>query len=85
MAEVVYALCALTALTCAAMLIHGYRRTRTRLLLWASLCFVALALNNILLYVDLVMVPELDLSTLRSTIALGGLSIMIFGLVWDRA
>ena len=85
MAPAVYALCAFTALACAAMLIRGYRRSRTRLLLWASICFVALTVNNVLLYVDLVVIgPETSLATLRSSVALVGLSVLLFGLVWDR-
>jgi hypothetical protein len=84
MAEAVYALCAFTALACAAMLVRGYRRSGTRLLLWASLCFIALTVNNILLYVDLVVIPGTNLAALRSSIALAGLSVLLFGLVWDR-
>lgn len=84
MAETVYALCALTALACAAMLLRAYRQTRTRLLFWSVLCFIALTINNLLLFVDLVVIPEVDLSTLRSSLALAGLSLLLFGLVWDR-
>ena len=58
MAEVVYILCALTSLACAVLLIRGYRRSRSRLLLWSCLGFVALAANNVLLFVDLVVVPH---------------------------
>jgi len=84
MHQIVYVLCAATASTCAAMLLRGYRRTRTRLLLWACLCFVALALNNVLLYVDLVLTgPTVDLAIPRSLTALAGLSVLLYGLVWE--
>lgn len=83
MAEAVYALCALTALTCALMLMRSFNRTRSRLILWSSLCFAALTLNNVLLYVDLVLVPSIDLSILRSAIALGGLGMLLYGLIWE--
>jgi Family of unknown function (DUF5985) len=89
MAEIVYILCALTSLACAAMLLRGYRRSRARLLLWSSLCFVFLFLNNALLFVDKVVLPEQD--TLlgvhfvlwRSAAALLGMLLLLIGLIWD--
>lgn len=83
MATLVYALCALTSLTCAVLLFRGYRASQVRLLLWASLCFAGLALNNVLLFVDLGLVPEVDLSVWRSIPTLGGLLLLIYGLVWE--
>jgi len=83
MAEAVYVLCALTSTLCAVLLVRGYLATRVRLLLWASLCFSGLALNNILLFVDLVMVPEIDLSLWRGGTALVAMVILVFGLVWE--
>jgi len=70
MIEIVYALCALASLFCAFMLVRSYRKTRVRLVLWASLSFAGLALNNSLLFIDLVVVPTVDLSIVRSTTAL---------------
>ena len=75
MIELVYALCALASCLCALLLVRSYRRNRVRLVLWASLCFAGLALNNLLLFVDLVVVPEIDLSALRSVVALVALLI----------
>ncbi len=83
MAELVYGLCALTSAGCAALLLQGYRRSGTRLLFWSSLCFAGLALNNALLFVDLVVVPEIDLRLLRSAVALSATSVLIFGLIWE--
>lgn len=85
MATFVYALCALTSLLCAVLLARGYRASRARLLLWAALCFAGLALNNILLFIDLRVVPQVDLSALRSLPALAGLLLLIYGLVWDAS
>jgi hypothetical protein len=59
-------------------------RQRTRLLLWSSLCFVLLAVNNALLFIDLIIVPTgLDLSVWRSVTALAGVSVLLFGLIWE--
>ena len=81
--ETVYALCAVTSIVCAVLLLRGYRATRTRLLFWSSVCFVGLALNNVLLFVDLIVLPSIDLFVLRASMALLGLSILVYGLVWD--
>jgi hypothetical protein len=84
MAEAVYILCALTSLTCAALLLRSYRKTRYRLLLWSGLCFVGLALNNVSLIFDkLVIGARMDLSLLTKVPALVGLGLFIFGLVWE--
>ena len=84
MASVVYALCALTSAACALLLLRGYRRQPSRLLLWSTVCFAGLALNNGLLFADLVLVPFADLSVWRGLTGLGSLLILLYGLIWDR-
>ena len=83
MAETVYILCMLTSITCAYLLLRSYRASRTRLLLWSSLCFIGLALNNMLLFADFMVGPSIDLSMPRNLAALSGLAVLVFGLVWD--
>jgi hypothetical protein len=83
MAIPVYILCALTSLACAVMLMRAYARSRQRFLLWAGLCFVALVLNNVLLYVDAIIGPSIDLSAPRGGAALAGIGLLVFGLVWE--
>ena len=83
MAEAVYLVCAITSIVCAAMLFKGYRSSRAKLLFWSSVCFAGLALNNILLFIDLIMVPDLDLSLWRSGIALAAMIVFLYGLVWE--
>jgi hypothetical protein len=84
MAAVVYLLCALTSLACAALLWRGWRRTRVRLLLWTCACFLGLAANNALLFVDVQLVPERDLATIRQIPALLGVGLLLYGMVWER-
>lgn len=79
----VYLLCAAAALACGVLLLRGARRSRVRLLTWSGLCFLALALENVVLFVDLVWVPEIDLSSVRLCVALVGMSLLLFGLIWD--
>lgn len=90
MAESVYFCCALTSLACAIMLFRGYRRSGARFLVWCGLCFACLAINNALLFVDRVVYPEdvlrffsVELSLWRGIAALAGMSLLLFGLIWD--
>jgi hypothetical protein len=85
MASAVYLLCALASSFCAVLLVRSYARTRTRLLLWSSLCFIGLTISNILLFVDLVIVPEIDLSLARSGTAFASIVLLVIGLVWEDA
>ena len=84
MAEAIYILCAITSILCAVLLLRGYRATRTRLLFWASLCFGFLAINNVILYFDLVILPpQIDLFWYRNVAALIGMLALVFGLTWE--
>lgn len=81
---VVYTLCFLTSATCAWLLGRSYRRNGTRLLLWSSVCFVFLALNNLALVFDLVVWPQdVDLRLLRLGLALAAVVSLIWGFVWE--
>lgn len=81
MAPTVYLLCALTSIGCVVLLFRQYRFTGGRLLWWSGWCFLCLALTNVLLFVDLVMLPEQDLSVLRSSLTLAGMAMLLYGLI----
>jgi hypothetical protein len=83
MAAAVYILCALTSLACVALLLRGYAQRGARLLLWSGLGFAGIALGNVMLVMDAVVLPERDLSLLRSLPVLAGLAVLIYGLIWD--
>ncbi|RKH19071.1 hypothetical protein D7X74_07905 [Corallococcus sp. CA047B] len=83
MAEAVYLLCALTSVACAVLLLRAWRRTRMKLLLYSGLCFCIFTLNNVLLFVDLVLIPEGDLSLARTVTSLLASGVLLFGLIWD--
>lgn len=83
MADAVFLLCAATSLACAVLLLRGYARNRVPLLLWSSLCFVGLAVNNVLLVVDLVIIPGRDLLLFRNLSGFLAVALLVFGLVWD--
>jgi hypothetical protein len=83
MVELVYSLCFVMSAVCAVLLIRSFRRGRTRLLLWSSLCFVGLAVNNLLLVVDLLLVPSIDLAVARQGSAVAALALLTVGLIWE--
>lgn len=84
MAEIVYALCGLTSIACAVLLVRAWLRTRFRLLLWSAVSFVGLAFNNALLFVDLVVFPHVDLSLWRTLPAVVGMSALVCALAWEE-
>ncbi len=83
MAGLIYMLCALTALLCAWLLLKAYRRSRYKLLLWSGLCFAVLTVNNLLLVIDKVVIPSIDMSMWRLVTALIAILILLYGLIWD--
>ena len=83
MGPAVYILGSLTTLACALLLLRGYARSKRRLLLWSGLCFGGLTISNILIFVDLVMFPDVDLYVWRLSAAAIGMALLLYGLIWD--
>lgn len=80
----VYVLCFLTSTACAWLLGRSYVRTGMRLLLWSSICFGFLALNNLALVFDLVVWPDqVDLRIIRLVCAFAAVASLIWGFVWE--
>jgi hypothetical protein len=84
MTETIYVLCAATSVLTAILLFRMWRRRGTRLLLWSCLCFAGLAVNNVVLLIDLEVVPQIDLLALRTGTALASVILLLFGLVWEE-
>jgi hypothetical protein len=82
-ASAVYALCALTSLLCAGLLWRAYRTSGARLLLWSTAAFTLLALNSVLLFLDLVVFPLFDLAPYRALLAAAAVTVLLCGLIWD--
>jgi hypothetical protein len=83
MAEAVYILGAITTLICSVLLMRGYARSRAKLLLWSSLCFFGLTISNALIFVDLVLLPDVDLYLLRLITAAVAMLVLMYGLIWE--
>lgn len=84
-AEAIYLLCAATSLLAAGMLWRQYTRRKTRLLLWSCVGFAGLAVNNVLVYVDLVLVTGVDLSLTRSAFGAVAMVALLYGLISEAA
>jgi hypothetical protein len=65
------------------MLLRQYHRRRTRLLLWSVIGFAGLAVNNVLVCVDLVVFVGTDLSLIRSAAGGAAMASLMYGLIWE--
>jgi hydrogenase/urease accessory protein HupE len=83
MAGLVYVLSAGTAFVCAALLWRSYRKNGVRLLFWSGVCFLGLTVENVLLYVDRIKFPRIDLSMPRHIVGLAAFLALVFSLAWD--
>jgi len=83
MADVIYTLCAITSALCAWLLAAAYRKTRSRLLLWSSIAFMGFALNNLALWIDKLVLPQVDLAIVRACLGLVAMLILLYGLIWE--
>jgi hypothetical protein len=81
MAEIVYMLCGLTSFACTALLLRGYLRTRLPLLFWSGAAFLAFTVANILLFLDLVTFPHMNLQIWRQALTLVGVMLLLYGLI----
>ena len=80
---ILYSLAALTSLACMLLLFRAHARTGLRLLFWSALCFVGLSVNNLLLFLDLIVFPDFDLRLWRLAAALAGLLALLYGFIWE--
>src|SRR5262245_42913296 len=70
-----FALAAVTSIGCMWLLFRGYVRSGVRLLFWTALCFVFLSINNVVLFVDTIVLPtQVDLRVWRLSAALAGIA-----------
>ena len=82
-AELIYFFCALTSLVAAWLLLRQYARRPSPLLFWSFVGFLGLAANNVLLFVDLGLLPNTDLSFPRTLVGAAALLTIVYGLIWD--
>jgi hypothetical protein len=85
MAEIVYIMCAVMSIACTLMLMRGYRMSKSHLLLWSSFCFAGLAFSNLVLFVDMVILPQVNIGGMfwRNFLSAISGSLLLFGLIWE--
>ena len=81
---ITFLLAALTSIGCMVLLFRGYARSGLRLLLWSALCFIFLSINNVMLFVDTIIFPQLvDLRPIRLSMALAGIVCLLYAFIWE--
>ena len=78
----VYLLCLATSAFCAVLLVRSWRRTRQPLLMWSALCFCLLALNNLVVTLDMLVFTEEDLTPYRLATSLAAVCVLLYGFIW---
>jgi hypothetical protein len=79
----VYAMCFLTSAACAWLLLSSFRHHRQPLLLWSAVCFCLLALNSFLVFIDIILLPDINLLSLRLATNLLAVGVLLYGFVWE--
>lgn len=79
----VYVLCLVTSIVCAALLVRSYVKTKARLLLWTAISFVLLAVNNLFVVLDLLVLPDFYLLPFRYLAAIAAIAVLIYGFIWE--
>ena len=82
-ATVVYIMCLVASALCATLLVRGYINSKMKLLLWSAVCFVFLAANNLLVVVDVLIIPTVDLTSLRTMASLLGVCVLLYGFIFE--
>jgi hypothetical protein len=80
---IIYLLCVVTSLLCAYLLARAYTRGRTRLLIWSAICFAMMALNNLVLAIDVLLLPDVDLTIPRAVTGLLAVAVLLYGFIWE--
>jgi hypothetical protein len=83
MPQIVYGLCVLTSVICALLLVRSWRRSHQPLLLWSASCFSLLAVNNLLLFLDRLVLQEVDLGPARVATSLLAVGVLLYGFIWE--
>lgn len=79
----VYLLCFIASTVCAVLLVRQYRMASSPVLLWSGACFVFLALSNLLVVIDVLLLPDLNLRPARLLLTLIAVSLLLFGFIWE--
>lgn len=84
-AKLIYLLCAATSLVAAGLLIRRYRARPVPLLFWSACSFAGLCIGNVLVFVDLGIPTQSDLSLPRAAIGAAAMVALVYGLITDAS
>lgn len=80
---IVYFLCFCSSGLCTYLLVNAFMRSREKLLLWSAACFCLLTLNNLLVFVDIILLPGSDLTWARSITSFSAVAVLLYGFIWE--
>jgi hypothetical protein len=78
-----FILCMVTSLVSALLLLRAARGPTRRLLLWSAAFFIGMALNNLLLFIDIVTGPSVDWLTPANIVTALSLVGLMYALIWE--
>ncbi len=81
--SVVYSLCLLTSILCTVLLVRSWLSSRSRLLLFSAICFAFLALNNLFVVADMLILSTQNLTLWRQFSAVAALGVLLYGFIWE--
>jgi len=59
-------------------------RNGARLLFWSAACFGLLAIVNLVVVLDMLVLPDIDFRLVRLGFSLAAISLLLFGFTWDN-
>lgn len=83
LAGIVYVACFLASALCAGLLVRQNTRQPSPVLLWSAACFVLLAFSNLIVVIDMLMLPDVNLRLGRLVLTLLAVSVLLFGFIWE--
>lgn len=79
----IYILCTLLSGGCSYLLFKAFREKKFKILFWSSCGFLGFSINNLMLFIDLIVINSADLSVWRTIPALVGVVTLLYGLITD--
>jgi hypothetical protein len=81
----VFILCMLTSLVSGILLWRAAHGPSRRLLFWSALFFFGMVINNAILFADVVVGPQTDLTMPANLIALVSVFALLYALIWEAS
>ncbi|QDT55820.1 hypothetical protein Pan44_38680 [Caulifigura coniformis] len=83
MPGVVFLLCMLTSLASGTLLWRAAHGPSRRLLSWSAVFFFGMAVNNAILFGDVIVGPQTDLTMPANIVALISVFALLYALIWE--